>query len=63
MKSKGLLIGAAAIVPAILLGLVFSIVLLLGDSKPASAGCGPAVSGSINAGTKVDGYSAEQLSS
>ncbi|MGO4490492.1 CHAP domain-containing protein, partial [Arthrobacter sp. 2YAF22_2] len=61
MKPKGLLIGATAIVPAILLGLVLPIVLLLGDSKPASAGCGPAPSGSISADTKVHGYSAEQL--
>jgi surface antigen len=61
VKPKGLLIGTAAIVPAILLGLVLSIVLLLGDSKPASADCGPAVSVSISDDTKVDGYSAEQL--
>jgi hypothetical protein len=47
-------------VPAILLSLVLSIILLFG-SPPAAADCSPAVSVSISADTKVDGYSTEQL--
>ena len=61
MKPKGLQIGAVLLVPATFLGLVLSVVLLLGDSKPASADCGPAVSVAISAESKVDGYSTEQL--
>jgi hypothetical protein len=60
MKPKGLLIGAAVIVTAILLGLVLSIVLLFG-STAAAADCGPRVSDVIDSDTKVDGYAPEQL--
>ena len=62
MKPKGLLIGTAVIFALLLfLGLVLSLVLLLGNSKPAAADCGPAISVSTNADTRVDGYTAEQL--
>ena len=61
MKPKGLQIGVTLLVPAMFLGLVLSVVLLLGGSRPASAGCGPAPSVSFSADTTVDGYSAEQL--
>lgn len=61
MKSKGRLLGAAVLVPAVLMGLVFSFILLLGDSRPAVADCGSVVSVSVSAGTGVDGYSTEQL--
>jgi hypothetical protein len=61
MKPKRALAGAAVLVPTIVLGLVFSFVLLLADSKPAAANCGPAVSVSIIDGIKVDGHSTEQL--
>lgn len=60
MKPKGLMIGALVLVPAVLLGLVFSLVLF-GGSKPAAAACGPAVSVVIDGDTRVEGYSAEQL--
>jgi hypothetical protein len=60
MKPKGLLIATAIIVPAVFLGLVLSIALLLG-SNPAAVVCGPSVSVTIGADTKVDGYSTEQL--
>ena len=61
MKPKGLLIGLVVIAPAIFLGPVLSLLLLLGDSQPAAAGCGPAEPVAVNAGTRVDGYSTEQL--
>ena len=54
-------VGAAVIVPPLVLGPVFSILLLLTPAKPAAADCGPAVSVSVDANTKVDGYSQEQL--
>lgn len=60
MKPKRLLIGTAVVVPAIVLGLVLSIVLLFG-STPAAADCGPSVSASISSDTTIDGYSTEQL--
>lgn len=60
MKPKGLLIGGAALVPAIVLGLVLSIVLLFGPT-PAAADCGPAVFVVIDGNTKVEGYTQEQL--
>ena len=62
MKPKTLLLGGAVLVPATLMGLVMSFVLLIGDSKPTAADCRPAVSMSINDKTAVDKYSAEQLS-
>lgn len=60
MKPKGLLIGAAILVPALFPCLVLSIVLLF-NSTPAAADCGPAASVTISADTKIEGYSAEQL--
>jgi surface antigen len=60
MKSKGLLAGAAVLIPALISGLVFTVVLLTGP-KPAAAGCGPRVSVVIDGGAKLDGYTGEQL--
>jgi hypothetical protein len=60
MKPRGLLIGGAVLVTAILLGLIMSIILLFG-SPPAAADCGLAVSVSISDDITVDGYSTEQL--
>lgn len=60
-KSLGLV--ALIVVPGILMGVVFSILLLLAPAKPAAADCGPAVSVAINGDTKIDGYSQEQLKS
>ena len=60
MKPKGLLIGTAAIVPMLFLGLILSIVLLFGPT-PAAADCGAAVSVVIDGNTKVEGYTQEQL--
>jgi surface antigen len=61
MKPKRVMAGAAVLVPIIVLGPVFSFVLLLADSKPAVANCGPAVSVSIIDAIEVDAYSSEQL--
>jgi surface antigen len=60
VKQKGLLIGTAAMVPMLFLGLILSIVLLFGPT-PAAADCGPAISVVIDGSTKVDGYTREQL--
>ena len=61
MQRKSLGLVALIVVPGILIGLVFSIVLLLAPAKPAAADCGPSLSVAINGDTKVDGYSQEQL--
>ncbi|WP_346925158.1 CHAP domain-containing protein [uncultured Arthrobacter sp.] len=53
--------GAAVAAPLTLLALVFSLLLLLAPAKPAAADCGPAVSVAIDANTRVDGYTQEQL--
>ncbi|GAA2125184.1 hypothetical protein GCM10009825_01300 [Arthrobacter humicola] len=53
--------GAAVAAPVMMLGLVFSMLLLLAPAKPAVADCGPAVSVVIDGSTKVDGYTQEQL--
>ncbi|WP_211880065.1 CHAP domain-containing protein [Pseudarthrobacter albicanus] len=62
MKPNGLLAGAAVLVPAVLCGLVFPIVLLLGPPPKAAAGCGPG-GGSVEVTDlpEVPGYSTEQL--
>jgi surface antigen len=60
VKPKGLLTGAAVVVPMLFLGLVLSIVLLL-EPTPAAADCGPGVSVVIDGNTKVEGYTQEQL--
>lgn len=52
---------ALIVVPGLLMGVVFSILLLLAPAKPAAADCGPTVSVAINGDTNVDGYSQEQL--
>ncbi|MCW2133497.1 hypothetical protein [Crystallibacter permensis] len=59
MNTKGLTIGAIASVPAVFLGLVFSLVLL-GDSKSAAAACAP-VSAASDSDIHVDGYSTDQV--
>jgi surface antigen len=59
--SKVLSTGAAVAAPVMLLGLVFSMLLLLAPAKPAAADCGPAVSVVIDGNTKVEGYTQEQL--
>jgi surface antigen len=61
MQRKSLGLVALIVVPGLLFGLVFSILLLLAPAKPAAADCGPTVSVTINGDTKVDGYSQEQL--
>ncbi|MDQ1060787.1 surface antigen [Arthrobacter globiformis] len=61
MQRKSLGLVALLVVPGLLFGLVFSILLLLAPAKPAAADCGPTVSVTINGDTKVDGYSQEQL--
>nr|AKG47418.1 putative CHAP domain protein [Arthrobacter sp. 68b] len=60
MKSKGLMLGAAVLLPAVMCGLIFTMVLLLG-TKIAAADCGPTVSVVINGDSKVEGYTEEQL--
>ncbi|WP_104141242.1 CHAP domain-containing protein [Arthrobacter sp. ZGTC131] len=60
MKPKMLFIGAAVLVPMMLLGLVLSVVLLFG-STPAAADCGSMVAVVIDSDIKVDGYSADQM--
>jgi surface antigen len=59
VRPQGVLAGAAVLIPALISGLVFTLVLLTGP-RPA-AGCGPGVSVVIDGGTKVDGYTGEQL--
>lgn len=61
MQRKSLGLVTLIVVAGILTGLVSSILLLLAPAKPAAAGCGPVISVAINADTKVDGYSREQL--
>ncbi|WP_285244210.1 CHAP domain-containing protein [Pseudarthrobacter sp. fls2-241-R2A-127] len=61
MQRKSLGLVALIMVPGLMFGLVFSLLLLLAPAKPAAADCGPTVSVSINGDTKVDGYSQEQL--
>jgi surface antigen len=61
MQRKSLGLVALIVVPGILIGLVFSILLLLAPAKPAAANCGPTVSVVIGGDTKLDGYSQEQL--
>lgn len=58
-KSLGLV--ALIAIPGLFLGLIFTMLLLLAPAKPAVADCGPAVSVVFDAGTKVDGYTEEQL--
>lgn len=58
LKPKGLLIGTAVIVSALVLGLILSFLLLFG-STPAAADYGPAVSVVIDGDSKIDGYTEE----
>ncbi|WP_442856264.1 hypothetical protein [Arthrobacter sp. U41] len=53
--------GVAVAAPVMLLGLVFSLLLLLAPAKPAAADCGPAVSMVVDGNTRVEGYTQEQL--
>jgi hypothetical protein len=57
---KGLQVGAVLVVPAILVGVVSSIVLLFLPTR-AVADCGPANSVVIDGNTEVGGYTQEQL--
>jgi hypothetical protein len=62
VKRKGLTLGAGLIVPAVLLGMILSIVLLFSPT-PAAAGCGPGgAMVDVKALPKVPGYSTEQVS-
>ncbi|MET3937144.1 hypothetical protein ABIE00_005260 [Arthrobacter sp. OAP107] len=61
MQRKSFGLAAMIAVPSILVGLVFSILLLLAPAKPAAADCGPTGSVTISGDTKVEGYSQEQL--
>jgi surface antigen len=58
-KSLGLV--ALIAIPGLFLGLIFTMLLLLAPAKPAVANCGSAVSVVIDAGTKIEGYTEEQL--
>src|SRR5215207_1993078 len=61
MQRKSLGLVALIVVPGLLFGLVFSILLLLAPARRAAADCGPTVSVTINGDTKVEGYTEEQL--
>jgi hypothetical protein len=61
MQRKSLGLVAVIAIPGLFFGLIFSMLLLLAPAKPAAATCGPAVSVVIDADTKVEGYSADQL--
>jgi surface antigen len=61
MQRKSLGFVALIVVPGLLFGLVFSILLLPAPVKAVAADCGPTVSVTFNGNTKVDGYSQEQL--
>lgn len=58
-KSMGLV--ALIAVPGIFLGSILSIPLLLAPAGPASADCGPSVTVPLSEGTKVEGFTDEQL--
>ena len=58
-KSLGLV--ALIAIFGLFLGLIFTMLLLLAPAKPAVANCGSAVSVVIDAHTKVEGYTGEQL--
>lgn len=58
-KSFGLM--ALIAFPSLFFGLIFATLLLLSPARPAAATCGPAVSVVIDADTKVEGYTEEQL--
>ncbi|MBE4720542.1 CHAP domain-containing protein [Pseudarthrobacter sp. AB1] len=61
MQPKSLGLVAVIAIPGLFLGLIFSMLLLLAPAKPAVADCGSAISIVIDANTKVDGYTEEQL--
>jgi hypothetical protein len=61
MQGKSLGLVAIIAIPGLFFGLIFSMLLLLAPAKPAAATCGPAVSVVIDADTKVEGYTEEQL--
>ncbi|MGM7774424.1 CHAP domain-containing protein [Arthrobacter sp. KNU-44] len=61
MQRKSLGLVALLVIPGLFLGLIFTMLLLLAPAKPAVASCGPAVSVVIDANTKVEGYTPEQL--
>jgi surface antigen len=61
MQRKPLCLMALIVVLGLIFGLLFSVLLLLAPAKPAVAACGSAVSVVIDADTKVEGYTEEQL--
>jgi surface antigen len=61
MQRKPLCLMALILVPGLIFGLLFSVLLLLAPTKPAVAACGSAVSVFIDDDTKVEGYTEEQL--
>jgi len=58
-KSAGMF--ALLAIPGLFLGLIFTMLLLLGPAKPAVASCDPVVSVVIDGNIKVEGYTQEQL--
>src|SRR6476620_10418220 len=61
MQRTSLGLMAIIAIPGLFFGLIFSMLLLLAPAKPAAATCGPAVSVVVDAATKVEGYTEEQL--
>lgn len=61
MQRKSLGLVAIIAIPGLFFGLIFSMLSLLAPAKPAAADCGPAISVVIDANTKVEGYTEEQL--
>lgn len=61
MQRKSLGTVALIAIPGLFLSLIFAMLVLLAPAKPALANCGPAVSVVVDANTKVEGYTEEQL--
>jgi surface antigen len=61
MKPIGLVIGAVVLVPALFLGLIVSVALVLVSEKPAAASCAAVVPAVVDGVAMVDGFSAEQV--
>ncbi|MCI0143917.1 CHAP domain-containing protein [Arthrobacter bambusae] len=61
MQRKSLGLVALLAITGLFVGLIFTMLVLLAPAKPAVASCGPAVSVVIDANTKVEGYTEEQL--
>jgi surface antigen len=61
MQRRALGLAGLIALPAVFLGLILSVPLLLAPSKPAQAYCGPALSAVVDGSTKVEGYTQKQL--